>query len=399
MRKLSLPVFLLLFIFNLKGNLFAASGYYIKLDGDTVKGSFLNVPDTGNPDQVQFNPAGSQETVILKPEEVKAFRVSTFEFFVAYNGTRMMNPVSTSEADQSTPVVIHSFLRQIGEAAGYSFFSYSDQKRVNLFYSLTGQNPVELIYNSNTNSNPAVQGYKSQLFSALSSNVDTTELRTLLNKLEYSEESLITFIYDLNEYSDQAGGTFIKGWILTAGISFNQFSVTGSNTIPVVSTRYNDGSSWLAGFGYFKSLRKEGGRYFIYPNIKVYNYRTSGTIRRFDAETTNSYKCDLVLFPAFNVGYQLVHKPGVSLFLSPGFGFLVLMNNTEQNISRYYDGRVTDETKKKTEITFDVNLKAGIFFLQRYLIWSAYNVPTGTIDRQYYSANVSSVQAGIGYKF
>src|SRR4051812_39864228 len=124
-RKLHFLQLFLLFSIIANG-VSAVSGYYIKLNGDTVKGAFLNIPDNGNPYQIDFIPASSNDVVSLRPEEVRLMKVGNYEYFLPYNGTRMLNQGSTE--------TISTFLRQIGESNGYNFYSYSDSKRVNLFY-------------------------------------------------------------------------------------------------------------------------------------------------------------------------------------------------------------------------------------------------------------------------
>ncbi len=392
--------FLFAFLALFSGDSKAASGYYINLNGDTVRGNFSNLPETGNPSRVDFIPGGSTEVMVLRPGDVRGFRVGNYDFYLSYSGPRLLNSGDGSGSSGSSVDTITTFLRDIGETGGYTFYSYSDSKRVNLFYTMGDDRVDEL---RNISSTPMKGDYRDQLNIMLSSKVDTSVLYSMVKKLDYSEEGMINFIDELNELTSEHTVPAFKGFVATVGYSYNIFSASGSNAIPAVSTNYKEGGSWLVGFGYIKPLRKGGGQYFIYPNIKAFNYETSGTITRYNGVATTSYSSDLVLYPAFNVGFHLVNKAAFKFFLSPGFGFLILMNNTEENNFAFYDGTSENTSTEKTEFTFDVNLKTGVVLLNRFMIWAAYNIPTPTSDSEYnkttYTGNLSGFQGGIGVKF
>jgi len=89
--------------------------------------------------------------------------------------------------------------------------------------------------------------------------------------------------------------------------------------------------------------------------------------------------------------------------ISPTIFDHYIMNNKEETSYAYFDGTVENTEQKKTDITFDVNLKAGAIILRHYVIWLSYNIPTPTGHYEYrettYTGSLSGFQGGIGVKF
>jgi hypothetical protein len=222
----------------------------------------------------------------------------------------------------------------------------------------------------------------------------------MVSKLHYSDDEFINFIDELNEikgsYTDVPAA---RGLIFGAGYSYNFFSVTGPNTVPSVAIDYENKGSMMFEVGYIKPVRKGNGRYFIYPNLKVFSYSTSGSLKRFDAVITSEFECDMVLFPALEIGYNLIHKAGVKWYASAGFGALMLFDNTETFKYVFNDGSTVSGKSIETNVAFDINVSTGIFLFNRYKISLGYNIPAATSNDQYYTGYLSGAQFGAGYKF
>jgi hypothetical protein len=371
----------------------AASGYYIKLNGDTVRGVFGSIPDNSNPGIVQFTPSNANEAVVLRPQDIRSFRSGSYDNFLAYNGMRTLSADGGNTLD-----TLHTFLRQIGETNGYSFYTFSDNRGLTLFYSGTEGKASELKRHEAVNSE--VDDYHGQLKSILSSKVDSSDLSTLLHRLDYTEEGLISFIDDINDLTSvHAGIPAVNGFILTAGVNYNFFTVSGTDGVPMVVTDYDNSFSWLIGFGYMKPLKKGGGRYFVYPNIQAFSYEATGEVKREDAAIRTTFKSDFTIFPQLNIGCNIIHKPGIKIYASAGFGALVLFDNKEVYEINYFDGEKFSDTSTETDAAFDINITAGGFLFNRYMLFVAYSIPAASSNHQYYTGYLSGIQAGLGLRF
>src|SRR5687768_2631683 len=92
-------------------------GYYINIAGDTVQGQFIDFKQWNkNPSAVDFLPEGSANKLLLTPSVSRGFNINENESYIAYQGTRLQNPVTyntatAAEADEYQTV--SAFLRQI----------------------------------------------------------------------------------------------------------------------------------------------------------------------------------------------------------------------------------------------------------------------------------------------
>src|SRR5688500_1353892 len=77
-------------------------GYYINNAGDTVRGQFPDFRQWNkNPSSVDFIPDGSADKLVLTPTTSRGFRIDETESYIAYNGTRLQNPISYNTATAS----------------------------------------------------------------------------------------------------------------------------------------------------------------------------------------------------------------------------------------------------------------------------------------------------------
>jgi hypothetical protein len=369
----------------------ATSGYYVKQNGDTIRGNFSNVAENGNPLTVDFMPSNSSTLLTLKPEDVRCMRIGNLEYFVSYNG-----PVTKTTDGTNTTENMHLFLRQITESNGYSFYTYNDQQPI-LFYSGSDNKIVELKRHEAAPNE--TDDYHGQLRNLFATKIDSADLTSMLHKVDYTEESLISFIDDVNDLTSvHASVPAMKGIIISAGYIYNSFVVDGNNELPQVATDYEGSGSWMAAVGYIKPLKKAGGRYFIYPNIQAFSYKTTGVTNDTDGVVKSGFSSDLVLFPQFSIGFNFIHKPAIKMFASVGFGAMIFMDNTETYDKDFTAGNSVHASNSDNDVAFDLNISVGGALFNRYILFVGYDVPAAASNNQYYTGYLAGVEVGLGIR-
>jgi hypothetical protein len=405
-------LFCFLFLWN---NLLAQSknftGFYISNDGDTIKGSFPKYSQWNyNPDIVEFLPADSKP-IRLTPSNCKKISIENYDEYISYSGKRLTNPIEDNEAIDSRgyfdykdkDTSINSFLRLVAATPKCGIYVYTDKIRTNFFYKLPGESIQELRFKKyyDENNIHEVAEYRQQLNNLFPEDISNRNLTKSLEELSYTEDAMEHFLLMLfpgkasTEYLQRGG----VNWIIAAGASINFMKVNGSFLASGEQTDYTTSVSPFLSIGYLVPIRRKFNRYFLYPQLRLYNYQNTGEYPNGSFIRKVSFKSDLVIYPQLNFGANILNQQNSKLFLYGGAGMLFLAKNMERNQNIVpADGSVYNSGEIKTaRLTYDLNVSTG-FSVNQFLVLASYNFPVDIGNFQLYSPMHSNLQIGIGYK-
>ncbi len=397
----------MLFCFTTQAQKKEPAGYYISLAGDSVKGAF---PDyhkwVHSPKSVAFVKE-TGEKLLLTPDSCLALLVPGEESYLSYKGQRMTNPVNESSALHelvgyaTTTEGITAFIKEIGTANEISFYIYKDAKRANLYYK-SGDEIVELKYKAYYQ-NGAVHEestYKDQLFALFGGN---EKLLQQITEMSYSEESLRTLVYKLNPREKKRTVKKVdplKGMVLGGGVGINTLRVSGDKLVAATAIEYRRSMTPVIKVGYISPVGRSFGKYFIFPQLTLYSYTNKGETIQRGLTTWSRYKASSVAAASVNFGITLMNRANTRVFLAPGVGLMAIMGNRiieEAQISVSPEARSYRTTKGK-DLTFGLNMQAGMAIKNRGLLWIGYSAPTTVTNQIYYTAKHASIQVGGGIK-
>jgi hypothetical protein len=382
-------------------------GYHITNTGDTVLGQFPDYKQWNkNPATVDFIPDGSVNKLVLTPAISKGFNIYQNESYIAYQGTRLQNPITyntvTAAEDADVYQRISAFLRQIGQVEDLKFYIYRDDLRVNMYYSVGGGEITELkqkatiIDNRYSESNT----YKSQLKSLLPDEV----AKGTIERLSYTEESLSAFAMRLRNQTHQIKKkrNSNNGFILLGGISRNSFAFKDRTSQLFTKHSYPSKMVPVAGIGYIISINRNFDKMFFSPQLKMFSFRHTA-VTYYDSNTEypsvqHIFKSSAALSLGVQFGYNVINKPHFKWSLLPGAGIVRLVKNVHLD---HYKMSATQEKQEAADMnknTYLLNLQSMAIIRKSYLVWLGYNVPAPVTNFISTKANLSQVQFGLGYK-
>lgn len=388
-------------------------GFYVTLQGDTVKGIFTDYNGwEKNPSLVEFTPAGAKP-IVLGPTNCSAFAIEGYDAYIAYAGNRLLNPIEEGEVIQSKNILspndqygeVRIFLREVVKSPQVNLYVLNDNTRTNFFYKLPGRSLVELKYKRFFAQAKIVDSaiYRQQINDLFRDEIGRRSLSAELESLPYKEESMTAFfgkLFSVQKVVRKSKNPTL-GWIASAGVSYNFLNVSGDASLDAVGKSYDASLSPLLSIGYLKPIGETFGRYFIYPHLNVYAFKNTGenTDQRF--RKVNTFQSDAVLNAALNVGMHLVNEENFRFFISVGAGGMLLINNKETD-TRYELSNNTlfsvSETKLSS-ISYTINVTPGIILKNRIVLLATYAVPTPVAYYSYLKPHHSGIQATLGYKF
>ncbi|HZH37515.1 MAG TPA: hypothetical protein VEX65_09575, partial [Flavisolibacter sp.] len=183
-------------------------GYYINLQGDSIRGYFTSYSQWNrNPSLTEFSITGTENRMILTPDNTQKFIVEGHDEYLGYKGQRLLNPIEDALLDNQesygslndSTQMIQTFLRLAKRTAEAELYVLNDGKRFNLFYRLPGQSPVELRYKKALIKNRVneMAEYRQQLDQLFSAIIEQKNLSRKLQKLAYKESDMVTFLESL----------------------------------------------------------------------------------------------------------------------------------------------------------------------------------------------------------
>jgi hypothetical protein len=394
-------------------------GHYISLQGDTVKGMFLNYSEwSKNPSSVEFAPVGSLKPTMLTPQNCRQFVIEGYDEYVSFLGKRLVNPISDKKvldkkyrSDADEPEEVATFLRLVTRTPGCQLYAFTDIKRTNFFYRLPGDSLVELrykkhyfvyylidMYDQEVKNIITIPEYRKQLNNLFFETIGKRKLSGILKTLPYTEEKLQMFIEQLfpPELAKQKQKSRSSGWVLSAGASLNFMNVKAAN-----SSSTNSPVSPLLSIAYMVPSSRNFGKQFLSPQLNLFRYKN--TVETYDGtfKTVTTYQNDMVILGEVNGGLNVINRQRVRLYLSAGAGMMVIVNNRRLD-NKYLNSQPSsepyrsDETEIAVKATPAFNASTGMLLGNKLLVNFKYLLPTqiGTKDTPRYSA----LQFTIGYK-
>lgn len=316
------------------------TGYYIDNHGDTIKGSFPKYNQwSKNPNKVEFLAAGSSNTIQLSPVACLKFSVDDYDDYISYSGKRLLNPIDDNIAvdnrgyfdfkDRDTTIV--TFLRVIIKTPKCAVYVLNDNLRTNFFYQLPGQSLQELKFKKyfDESNLHELDEYRQQLNNLFTQEIAWNHLAKSLEELPYTEEGLTRFMNKLfpKKSSNENLKNSLQGCIISAGTSINFLHGTGDLSMDEVSHKYSASFAPFLSVGYIFPIKRNFNRYFIYPQLRLYNYSSSTQFPVGQFTEKIIFQSKLAILPELNVGGNIANKENFQFFLYGGLGMLLLTNN------------------------------------------------------------------------
>jgi len=391
-----------------------ASGYYITQQGDTVKGMFPRYSQWDrNPAEVEFTTATSQKPFLLTPRMCRKFVVTGFDEYLSYTGLRLTNPIDDDEIivnrnyssyiDETEKV--ETFLRLIIRTAGNELYVYKGSKRSNLFILLHNQPLTELRYKKYYDKDQIneLADYKQQLNNLFGETIETRKQSAALERLPYAASELTTFLQALfpEEKTRSRQRNPADGWIIAGGVIHNSIQVAEEKYFLSVSRKQQGSFSPLFCIGYYQSLQRNFGRYFIYPQLKLFRFKTVDESSDGVFLYSTNYQVSLAACLEINGGINIINREQFRLFLSGGVGLAAIVNGHKMYQRYVADGHSAYGAPRKSKLapaTYDINTAVGIVLHNKVFLTAAYMVPAQLTYAPENMAMLRGALLGLGYK-
>lgn len=388
------------------------SGYYITPTGDTVQGHFPNYAQWNkNPLQIKFIARGASSSIQLTPLNTHKFLIEGQDEYVSYAGTRLINPIENAMLfDETTTGNVDSFnqvnifLRLVIKTEGGDLYIFKDASRTNFFIQLPGQPAIELRYKKIRIQSQIVEvaDYKQQLNSLFSEHIASKRLASTLDKLSYEEKALASFFRRMFPAAtvarkEESGNV---RWTISAGAVLNKVSVKNKNGFNSIPQSYSSSYSPQISVGAIIPLHRRLGRYFLYPQVKLFRYKNSGEQNQSTFISKVTYQADLAFITQMSGGINVINKESQQLFLTVGLGALGQLRG-KQIKQRYSEPGhlfLDEEEKKASTMSYMMDVSIGVN-LNRILLSATYMMPTSISNFVYYTPKLSGIQLSVGYKF
>lgn len=390
------------------------SGFYLTPGGEKVEGTFGNYQQWDiNPSEVIFVSPTAGSAISLTPSNCQGFLVDGYDEYLAYTGKRLVNMIGDaqtlinagSETSADQPVEISTFLRLVRRTAACDLYIFKDKIRTNFFIKLPGKPLTELRYKEFYSQGQIKEfpEYKQQLQGFFSGEINRQQLQGELTDLLYSEEAMLYFFGRLfpSEKKMAKPNKQYDGWIMSAGVALNFLKIDGGGNTAVESRQsYNASAAPLFSVGYMLTSNRNFGKYFFYPQLKVFRYQHSVNTIDNGMKTTILFHSNLILLPELNGGVNIVNKNDVAFQLSLGAGFMYFFNN--EHIRNRYDitnGELyftAQDDLYKTGMS--ANIAAGVLLKNKFLASVSYQIPATIGQFTYYAPVYSCLMIRVGYK-
>ncbi|HEX8358002.1 MAG TPA: hypothetical protein VF610_11340, partial [Segetibacter sp.] len=298
---------------------------------------------------------------------------------------------------------ISGFLRLFAKTGNFELLAFTDNLRTNYFYRLARQPLQELKFKMFYDENRVneIHEFRQQLNSIFSNEIKKRNIQAHLEKVNYTEESLIGLLEKLTPVEKRKNRVKspAAGLVVAAGASINFLKVTGDN-LAVVNTSYSPSISPVLSIGYMSPVTRGFGRVFVYPEIKLYSFKNSGEINDGTVRRTASFKTPLAIAPLLNIGVNIANADQFKYFISIGAGMTFLIKGREQDQVISTTGTQTFRSTELdlAKLTYNAHLSTGVFLNNKIIIAATYNVPVPVSNFIYYTPSLSSVHITVGYK-
>jgi hypothetical protein len=387
-------------------------GFYINQQGDTIKGMFPTYTQWDrNPAQVQFEPSGAAKMILLTPQTCRKFVIEGFDEYLSFTGSRLVNPIDDHEVIKNqnftftsdTLENITAFLRLVTTTAGGALYVYKDAKRINFFHLRSNEPMTELRYKKSYDNGQITESpdYRQQLNNAFYQQVQENNLYSSLERLNYNEDDLAEFFQKLfpNKKVKKTKNP-AAGWFVSAGVSLNDVQIKTDDGFTVLARKYKISAAPLLSVGYYVPVDRNFGRYFLYPQVKLFRYKNTGEFMRGSFLHATTYKADFMGTGEVSVGMNVLNQESVRFYLSAGLGAMLQVYGKQveelfrpENHTLYIQSAVN-----LTSLTYAMNASAGVTLTNRYMISATYMLPSQIGNFLYYTPQLFGLQIRFGYK-
>jgi hypothetical protein len=376
-------------------------GYYISVNGDTVKGHFTNYRQWQlNPSSIEFNTG--PRLINLNPADTREVSIAGKDVYVSYTGTRLLNPArlmnDMTEVDSASRFdTAGIFLRVVFARNNIKLLLFENSQRSN-FYMQVDNNIYELIHKAYTaeNSIAYLPLYRQQLLIAFEKEIFAKDMLDELNQLAYKEKDIIKLLAKIT------GGPRIKNkkeypgtFVAEAGISVNHIDHLNASAYPVANASYKKSVCPAITIGYIFYNQRSFGKLFFSPQLKLYSYKASGLSKSASGYPfTTTASSGIMVNPIANIGYNMINKKALKWGIMLNAGIMIstkesilLKDASGQEAYAYY-------TRK--------DLKYGFGFQTRALLnnnvscFASYMLPSKV---SYFYGSYSNIQLGGGLIF
>jgi hypothetical protein len=403
MRKLLILLISISFLFqttNAQKRSFP--GFYVTPAEDTVHGVFPDYANWNkNPSSVSFIVKNSGSPITLTPDNAKTLVLEGEEEYLGYSGPRMVNPYidrlilsnrfSTTLSDSFTQV--KTFLRLIARTTAADLYVLTDDTRTNFFYKIPGQSVIELRFKKTFDGDVlrAHPDYKLQLQELFATAIMEKRMTDRLQKLGYTESELSRFFLDLfpapigYKHNEKIAGR----WMLSAGPGFLKVKEKPYEAAGRTDKLIGVSVSPVVSIGYWLPVERKFGRFFIYPQLKIYSYKAKYE----DGSQSTTYQGKLMLALPVSGGVNWVNTEGIKLYSYVGFGPVVQAGGKETR----QNGSMTS-TRSLRGLVFEGDLALGLALKDKFYFTGIYKVPGRIGFSAYYDPYLSGFQLLAGVK-
>lgn len=387
-------------------------GFYTTIAGETIKGEVLNYSQWGNnPSTIDFRAEGSTKTETLVPGEINRLVIEGYDEYLSFSGKRLINSIDDYELINGRGVAsfedkseeVKTFLRLVFRSAGFELYVYSDAKRLNFFGKRAGEDLLELQYKKYYDGDKVHEMaiYRDQVANLFSQEIKDHKLGNSIGSLRYREESMIKFFTKLfpGQVTKEHTMNPRAGIVVMAGASFNSVKVNADKSFQMISRSYNSSISPMVSVAYVLPIKRYFGRYFFQPQLKLFQYKNSGSFTNATSTKETTFQSNLLISTELNAGLNVINREDVRWFVTAGGGYLFLQNNKQKDHRVYIYGDVQDEETELTSTSYSLNFSTGITLSNRFVAAASYQVPVTLGEFRNYRPVLSAIQFGIGYKF
>jgi hypothetical protein len=389
-------------------------GYYITEQGDTVNGVFPKYAQwTKNPSHIEFIIDGATNQILLTPQNTRKFVVEGYDEYVSYTGKRLVNPIedavliggrsSVGSSDSSENVI--SFLRLVKRTTGGNLYILNDAQRTNFFYQLPGQPLTELRYKKSFSQNQIIEraDYRQQLNYLFAKIIVQKNLVSTLEKLPYDEKRLSSFFQvlfpaEIRERKKQGGGTT---WVVSAGAVMNMVSVKAGKGFDWVPRNYAPSFSPLLGIGFIVPIGRNFGKYFFYPQLKLFQYKNKGEENQGTFLNVVTYKASLAAKAQVRGGVNIVNQESRRIFITGGVGLFGQLDGKQVKQRLFASDRtpyLTTAETKLAPLSYSIEVSIGAELNKKIRLSANYTVPAKIASFVFYEPRLSGIQLEVGYK-
>lgn len=406
-------VFMLFLHTHLSAQSISVPGYYITLQGDTIRGTFPAYRQWNrNPAEVEFIDSAASQPLTLTPSNALKFYIENHEEYLSFSGQRLVNPIEdnqleadkTAEGNVNQYAAVTTFLRLIFRTGGFELYVLSDRVRSNFFYRLNDQPLSELRYKKYYNNRTIheVGEFRQQLHTLFSEEITKRKLVRALENLPYTETGMMEFFTRLTSghKARKAPKDPAAGWVVSAGASLNTIQVKGDKSVALVGARFTPSVAPMVSVGHVSPVSRNFGRYFFYPQLKLFLFKNATERNDGTFIYQNTFQSDLVVSGEVAGGAHIVNGKDFKAHLSAGGGIRLLVNNRQtkkmfapSNQSLYASSEASLE-----ELIYVINAAAGVTLKNRLWIQATYDFPVPIANFILYSPRLSGIQVRVGYK-